>query len=159
MCLLGSHHSEERHKSPFLFSFRGCILSVQAEPVCSYLHTASHTAEQISALLDEAERFCQRFPILQTAIKTQTTEEKLHLQMQTLIHLCHMIHLCWPTHAVFSRSNPPPLLSNHSDSPNHSHQPYSLCSRRMMSPCLTNSTGLEESNRSAGGRKPIMPVH
>lgn len=43
----------------------------------SYPHPAPHVAEQISVLLtDEAAWFYQRFPILQTAIKIQTTEEK-----------------------------------------------------------------------------------
>lgn len=73
--------------------------------------------------------------------------------MQIYRHLWHTTCLCWPNHVVSSRTNLPPVLFNHTISLNPINHPYSLCSRRIISPCLTNSTGLEGADGSAEGKQ------
>lgn len=124
---------------------------------------APHIAEHVpvplrQVLLMKLRASVKGFPFYRHTSKhkpKKKTSTKPTLPMQTYRHLCPRTSLCWPNRVVFGRPNLPPVLLNHSVSSHPRNHPYSLCSRRIISPCLTNSTGLEGSDRSAGGRKLI----
>lgn len=126
------------------------------------LNMAPHTAEQIPFLLRKVflTKLCgsdESFPLDRHISKHKPQKKNSTnqtLEMWKYRHLCHTACLCWPNNVVSSRTSLPPILFIHAISLNPRNHPYSLCSRRIISPCLTNSTGIEGSDRSAEGRQP-----